>query len=347
MREGGPVSDRPFVTVAIPCLNERGFIEACIRGVLDQDYPADRLEILVADGGSGDGTRSILARLAAEHPRLRVIDNPDRIQAAGLNASVKVARGEVIVRMDAHCEYQRDYLSRCVEALEATGADNVGGAQRAQARTFFQRALCAALRSPLGVGGARYRSAENEGFVDTVFLGAFRRRVFETVGLYDSRAVTNEDAELNQRLLAAGGRIYLSRDIVVHYYPRATLPALARQYFNYGRGRARSFLKHRTLPSLRPALPFFMLAAAAALLAIPSLRPLIPLSFALYALATGTEALRVGRRLGAATAALVWAIFPVLHVCHGLGFAAGLLRYAAGPDWAPPERLSRPDLTCS
>ncbi|PYQ23837.1 MAG: glycosyltransferase family 2 protein [Acidobacteria bacterium] len=328
MREGGPVSDRPFVTVAIPCLN----VEACIRGVLDQDYPADRLEILVADGGSGDGTRSILARLAAEHPRLRVIDNPDRIQAAGLNASVKVARGEVIVRMDAHCEYQRDYLSRCVEALEATGADNVGGAQRAQARTFFQRALCAALRSPLGVGGARYRSAENEGFVDTVFLGAFRRRVFETVGLYDSRAVTNEDAELNQRLLAAGGRIYLSRDIVVHYYPRATLPAL---------------LKHRTLPSLRPALPFFMLAAAAALLAIPSLRPLIPLSFALYALATGTEALRVGRRLGAATAALVWAIFPVLHVCHGLGFAAGLLRYAAGPDWAPPERLSRPDLTCS
>jgi len=341
------MSSRPFVTVAIPCLNERAFIETCVRSVLAQDYPGDRLEVLVADGLSDDGTRGVLARLAAEDRRLRVIDNPERIQAAGLNATLKAARGEIIVRMDAHCDYQRDYLRRCVEALESTGADNVGGAQRARARTFFQSALCAALGSPLGVGGARYRSAENEGFVDTVFLGAFRRRVFETVGLYDSRAVTNEDAELNQRLLAAGGKIYLSRDIVVHYYPRATLPALARQYFKYGSGRARSLLKHRTLPSLRPTLPFAMVMAAAALAAVPLLRPLLPVFLGLYALASAAEALRVGHALGARTVALVWAIFPVLHLAHGLGFAAGLLRYAADPDWAPPERLSRSDLTCS
>src|SRR5262249_58680066 len=126
--------------------------------------------------------------------------------------------------------------------LARGGAASAGGAQRARARSAFQRALCAARDSPLAVGGARYRSGANEGFVDTVFLGAFKRRVFETVGLYDPRAVTNEDAELNQRLLDSGGRVYLSRDIVVHYHPRDSFGAVARQYFRYGRGRARTFL---------------------------------------------------------------------------------------------------------
>src|SRR2546428_5067522 len=249
------MSSWPFVTIAIRCLNETAFIEACLRSVLDQDYARDRLEVLVADGMSVDGTRPLLARIAEADPRIRVIDNPERIQAAGLNAILKLARGEVIVRMDTHCEYQRDYVRKCVETLARTGADNVGGAQRPRARTFFQKALCAALGSPLGLGGVKYRYPPKEGFVDTVFLGAFPRRVFETVGLYDPRAVTNEDAELNQRLLAAGGKVYLSRDIVVHYYPRASLPALARQYFRYGCGRARTLVKPRSLPSIRPTLP--------------------------------------------------------------------------------------------
>jgi len=330
----------PLATIAIPCLNERDSIQSCVRSVLAQDYPPEQLEILVADGRSADGTRDVLRRLAAADDRIRIIDNPERIQAAGLNAILKQARGDVIVRMDAHCDYRSDYVRKCVEVLESTGADNVGGAQRAEAKTFFQRALCAALASPLAAGGARYRSAENEGFVDTVFLGAFRRRVFETVGLYDPRAVTNEDAELNQRLLARGGRIYLSREIVVNYHPRRSFSALARQYFRYGVGRARTFLKHGALTTLRPALPFLMLAVAVALLATPRLHPLAPFALAVYALATGAEALRVAGAGGVAIAAVVWAIFPVLHVSHGLGFAAGLLRYTLARDWAPPERLS-------
>jgi succinoglycan biosynthesis protein ExoA len=335
------MKDWPLVTVAIPCFNEEASIEACLRGVLAQDYPRDRIEILIADGFSVDGTRAILSRLAKEDHRIRIIDNPERIQAAGLNAILKIARGAVIVRMDAHCDYQSDYVRKCVEVLESTGADNVGGAQRARAKTHFQKALSAALDSPLAVGGAKYRSAANEGFVDTVFLGAFRRRVFEAVGLYDPRASINEDAELNQRLLAIGGKIYLSRDIVVHYYPRSSLSALARQYFRYGTGRARTILKHGTLPSLRPAVPFFMVMAAAVLLIAPALRLFSPLVFGLYAFVTAVEAVRVGGAAGLITTAVVWAIFPVLHVCHGLGFAAGLLRYTLVPDWAPPELLPR------
>jgi succinoglycan biosynthesis protein ExoA len=333
------MADLPFVTIAMPCLNEAGYIDACVRSVLAQDYPADRLEILVADGGSTDGTLDVLRRLAEADPRVRVVPNPRRIQAAGMNEVIRVAKGDVVVRMDVHCEYAPDYVRRCIEVLEETGADNVGGAQRSRAQTWFQKALCAALESPLGVGGAKYRSPDNEGEVDTVFLGAFRRSVFETAGLYDPGAVTNEDAELNQRILDGGGRVYLSKKIVVHYYPRKGFRALAKQYFAYGRGRARTLCKHGTLPSWRPLFPFAFVVGGASLLAAPRLRPLAPLAFGAYAALTAAEALRVGRGAGARAVPIVWAIFPVMHVAHGAGFAAGLARYLRAPDW--PEAVER------
>jgi glycosyltransferase involved in cell wall biosynthesis len=332
----------PRVTIAMPAYNEERYIEACIASVQAQDYPRELIEILVADGRSTDQTRDILARLAAADPRIRMIDNPARLQAAGLGLLVKQATGDIFVRMDVHCEYAPDYVRRCVETLERTGADNVGGAQRAKARTFFQRALCAALTSPLGVGGAKYRSADAEGYVDTVFLGAFRRRVFETIGLWDPGAITNEDAELNQRILDSGGQIYLSRDIVVHYFPRDSFKSLATQYYKYGRGRARTLLKLGRFPTLRPVLPFAMVAGATALIALPPLWPIAPLAFATYALATGAEAVRVSGQLGPAAVPVVWAMFPVLHASHGVGFASGLLHYLRSPDWpAEPERIAK------
>lgn len=329
----------PLVTIAMPCLNEEAYIEACLRSIQSQDYPRDRLELLVADGRSSDGTPGVLERLRHEDARLQVIDNPERLQAAGMNAAIRRASGEVIVRMDVHCEYAPDYVRRCVETLERTGADNVGGAQRARARGRFQDAVCRALRSPLGVGGAAYRSEEREGWVDTVFLGAFRRRVFETAGLYDPKAFTNEDAELNQRLLGHGGRIFLSREIVVHYYPRSSLIAVARQYFRYGQGRARTLLKHGRLRSLRPMLPFLGVLGALGLLVIPALRPLFPWAIILYAVGVAAEAIRVTKAGAMRLTPLVALIFPVLHVSHGLGFGVGLVRFALRPDWGPVERL--------
>ncbi len=330
---------KPYVTIVMPCLDEERYIEACLASVLAQDYPADRFEVLVVDGGSRDRTRALVAALAAADGRVALVDNPARLQAPGMNAAIRRARGDIIVRMDVHCEYAGDYVRRCVEVLARTGADNVGGAQRARAATPFQRALCAALASPLGVGGASYRSAVNEGFVDTVFLGAFRRRVFEEVGLYDPGAITNEDAELNQRIHDAGGKIYLSREIVVSYHPRSSFAALARQYFRYGRGRARTLLKHGRLLSLRPLIPAAMVAAGATLLATSLVQPFTPLAFAGYGALTGLEAVRVGRAAGLAQIPTVWAIFPVLHLAHGVGFAAGLVQYLRRPDWTEPERL--------
>jgi cellulose synthase/poly-beta-1,6-N-acetylglucosamine synthase-like glycosyltransferase len=343
----------------MPCRDEEAHVEACVRAVQMQDWPRDRVEILIADGMSIDATREILARLAAEDSRIRLIDNPARIQAAGLNECVRRARGEIIVRMDVHADYRPDFVRQCVAALERTGADNVGGAARPKARTFFQRCVATALVSPLGIGGSRYRKADEQGFVESVWPGAFRREVFERVGLFDPNAVTNEDAELNQRIADSGGRVYLSRDIVVHYYPRSSPRSLARQYFRYGLGRARTLLKHGKLLAWRPALPFLWLASEALLLATSPWHPFALWSLAGYALATGAEAVRVAGTAPAGDdepsgetglfalsrrVATVWGIFPILHVSHGAGFAVGLVKYSLRPDWCPAERLAVSDV---
>jgi succinoglycan biosynthesis protein ExoA len=333
-----------LVTIAMACCDDEPYVEACIRSVQAQDWPYDQLEIVVADGMSIDATREILARLAAEDARIRLVDNPARIQAAGLNECIRCAQGDIIVRMDVHADYAVDFVRKCVEVLDRTGADNVGGAARPRAHTFFQRCVAAALSSPLGIGRSRNHETdvedEEEGEVDSVWPGAFRRDVFERVGTFDPRATTNEDAELNQRIVDAGGRVYMSREIVAHYYPRRSMRALARQYFDHGQARARTLLKHGRFVSWRPALPFLWLTSEAVLLATSAWHPLGTWSVAAYALVAGAEAVRVGRREGVVAIPVVWSIFPVLHVSHGAGFAAGLVRYALRPDWATAERLS-------
>jgi succinoglycan biosynthesis protein ExoA len=335
------MSSSPLVTIAIPCRDEEPYIEACIRSVQSQDWPGDRLEILVADGMSMDATREILARLAAEDTRILLVDNPARAHAAGLNECIRRSRGDIIVTMDVHADCAPDFVRKCVEVLDRTGADNVGGAARLRARTFFQRCVAAALESPLGTGDSQHRKADVEGDMESVWPGAFRREVFERVGTFDPRAIANEDAELNQRIVDAGGRVYMSPEIVVHYYPRESMRALARQYFKRGQARARMLLKHRRFPSWRPALPFLWLTSEAVLLGTSSWHPLGVWSLATYAFAAGAEAVRVGRREGLVAIPVVWSIFPVLHVSHGAGFAAGLVRYALRPDWAPAAQWTR------
>jgi glycosyltransferase involved in cell wall biosynthesis len=321
---------QPFVTIAMPCLNEAHFIEACLRSVQAQTYPKERIEILVADGGSTDGTREILARLAEEDGRIRVIDNPQRIQSVGLNHAIRAARGERIARMDVHADYAPNYLEKCVEVMERTGADNVGGAARCRARGPTQNAVAAALHSPLGFGGSSFRNPDTEGDVDTLFPGFFTREILDKVDLFDEGAIVNEDAEINQRILQAGGRIYLSREIEVHYYPRDTLRGLSSQYFRYGQGRARTLLKHGRLMRLRPAIPFL---AAVTGLVLAILAPKWALAAAAaYAVVALVEAVRLAKRFDAPLAT-TWLAFPVMHVSHAIGFGMGLVKYLLRPDW--------------
>ncbi len=332
----------PFVTLAIPCFNEEHHIEACIADVFAQDYPAERLEVLVGDGMSTDRTREILAELAARHDgRLRVIDNPRRLQAAAMNEMIAQARGDIVVRMDVHARYAKDFVRECVAVLAETGAQNVGGAARPIAQSWFQRAVCAALESRLAVGGSAYRNVDAEGFTDTVFPGAFPRHVFDVVGTFDANAITNEDAEINQRILQAGGRVYVSRRIVVHYFPRDSYAGLAKQYFKYGKGRARTFLKHRGLPTIRPALPFFAVVGSAVMLATSPLHPFTPFAAGLYGAANLFEAFRVCRGRSLAMVPAVASIFPLLHFSHGIGFGVGLVHYALHPDWSPEAPVGK------
>lgn len=193
-----------------------------------------------------------------------------------------------------------------------------------------------ALRSPLGAGGAPYRDAWHAGFVDTVFLGAFRREVFDRIGLYDEASVANEDAEINQRIVQSGGRIYLSPEIKVRYFPRRSFAGVARQYFGYGHWRARTLLKHGRLLTLRSFLPFLTLLAGLVLLLVEPRWALA--AVLLYAALTALEAVRVGRQLPLHRLATVWALFPVIQFSQGVGFGLGLVRYALRPDWKPAAR---------
>lgn len=342
---------RPFVSIVIPCLNEESSITECLDSILSQDYPRDNIEILIADGGSSDDTPGVIERYAKANAAatIRLLRNPERIQAAGCNRAIAASRGDVIVRMDAHARYQADYVTNCVNALAMTGAAIVGGAQRAVWRTAFQRAMVAALESPLAVGDAAYRNPRNEGFVDTVWLGAFRRAAFERVGLYDPCAVTNEDAELNHRVARAGGRVFLSRDIVAYYYPRESLRGLARQYFRYGMGRARTSLKHRSLQSPRPLAPLLLVVALLSLgLAAPfssTAETSLAIFGSLYLIAIGFESVRIGLRRGLDITPDILAILPTIHFSWGTGFLAGLFRYVIKPNWSEEPRLAprRPD----
>ena len=193
---------------------------------------------------------------------LRLIDNPGRVQASGMNLGIKEARGEFIVRADAHCLYPPGYVRRCIELLERLepiGVANVGGYIHPLGQSLTQLAVCLALSHPLGAGDARWRLGKKSGFVDTVYLGTFRRRVLAEIGFYDPGAHPNEDAELNLRLIKSQKKIYLDSSIKVYYFVRDSFKRLAHQFYHYGRGRAYTTWKHRRLTSWRQLAPVLLL----------------------------------------------------------------------------------------
>lgn len=318
-----PLPDEPRVSVVIPVRNEAATVTAAVRSALEQDYGGN-IEVVVADGRSDDGTPAIIAELAQTDRRVRLIDNPGLSAASGLNAAIEAANGNVIVRCDGHAALPRGYVATAVELLEDTGADNVGGIQAARGVAPIERAIAAAMAARFGTGGARYRSNGPAGYVDTVYLGVFRREALDRVGGFDTSLERNQDYELNYRLRDSGGTVYFDPRLAVEYRPRSSIGELWRQYFRYGRGKRRVLQMHpRSVRLRQTAAPALVagLAASAALLATPARRVGLVVPVAYAAGVVGTAAVESIRRRDPAMAYLA-AVLPTMHLSWGLGFLA-------------------------
>jgi glycosyltransferase involved in cell wall biosynthesis len=321
---------RPFVSIAIPCRNEAPYIAGCLASILASDYPMDQLEILVADGRSDDGTREILQRHAAEHPCITVLDNQQMSTPAALNLAIRSASGSVVIRMDAHVLYPPDYVRQLVEALEETGADNVGGVLETipADTTPTARAVALGLSHPFGVGNSHFRTGTRERReVDTVPFGCYRREIFDRIGLFDEELVRNQDDEFNFRLIARGGRVLLLPEVTCRYFARRSFRQLARMYYQYGYFKPLVARKVGRVMTARQLVPSMLIAAllgsAALSLWVPAAAAAFGSLAALYAgcvLACAAAAAGTDLRCGLALAA----VFPTLHFSYGIGFIRGI-----------------------
>lgn len=335
----------PFIAVAVPVLNEERYIGPCLDSLLAQ-WPHDRMQILVLDGGSTDGTAAVVATYAGRHACVTLMPNPVRLQSAACNLAARIAdpRAKLLLRADAHASYPPGFVQGCLDAMQRTGAtsvvvpmrtvpdpvadhvDDLGAAVRgAAAGAGTQRAIAAAQNSRLGNGGSAHRSGGGSRWVEHGHHALFDRAFFQRVGGYDETFSHNEDAELDRRAQRAGGRIWMHADAPVAYYPRRDLASLFRQYVRHGRGRARTLLKHRARPRLRQVLPLFVLAGCLGGLLLTPLHPafgLAPLGYALLCLGWG--AARAGQDGDLALLAMGPAAMA-MHLGWAIGFLDGTL----------------------
>jgi cellulose synthase/poly-beta-1,6-N-acetylglucosamine synthase-like glycosyltransferase len=328
----------PFISIVVPIRNEQDTIERLTRSLLDQDYPPDRYEILMADGGSTDRTRELLAAVDG-HARVRVLDNPGRTAPAALNVAIAKARGDIVTRVDGHSYVAPDYLSRIVAVMQETGESVVGGPVLMFADTPFRKALVEALYSKVGVGAVPYRTLRTRAYVESLQTGSFKRAVLDQVGPFDEALAVVEDLDMNTRIRKAGYRLLLDPSIRFWYLPRPSLRALWRQIVTVGLVKVRILRKHPDIFRWKYVLPSAFVAALAAALALAAWGATAGFAFlAAYALVVFGFALSRVPRLGAGAMRLVL-ILPTLHVGYGLGFLEGvgemILGRTSQPEGAP------------
>ena len=248
------INNLPFVSVILPVRNEEKRIKGCLEAISNQSYPKEKMEVLIIDGMSEDRTRQLISPFG-----FIIIDNPKKAIASACNIGIKNAKGDIIVRVDARVRIPKDYIRRCVKILLETGADNAGGKQEVvSGSSLVQEAAAYADKSPFGRGNNQRES----GWVNTVYLGCFRKEIFEKVGLFDEDPLTiPEDTDMDTRIIKSGGRIYFDNRIISYYCPRDNFKDLWKLYFVYGGAAASYFIKHKKL-SLRKSAPILLLPVA-------------------------------------------------------------------------------------
>jgi len=345
--------NRPIISIVIPVRNEAAYIERCIESIYAQDFAEHAFEVLAVDGMSRDGTTQILQNLKFKFQNLKVLENPKKTVSSGVNIGVQNTTGEIIFRMDAHAEYGADYIKTCLEVMERTGADNVGGPAipLAGGRSPRSQAIALAHLSPFGLGGGTFRNLTAEGYVQTVWPGCFKRDAFRRVGLLDERLTRTEDIEFNSRIVRSGGRIYLSPRIRSYYICRTRLRYLWRQRWLDGIGVVQTVIINRSAPKLRHFVPLLFVGSLAVLAAVSLagsgwLRNTALLLLGVEALSYATacayfslrmmtlsrEARRMTRndKIHPLAIALQPLVFATLHFSYGLG---SLWALVTAPAW--------------
>lgn len=327
----------PVVTIIMPVRNELDFIEHSLAAATHQTYPPDRLEILIVDGNSDDGTRQYLTHYLKQQksqstPTIHLLDNPARYMPAGFNLALQQARGDIIIIVGGHCLIAQNYVSQCVRVLGQTQADCVGGPMATQGETYMAQAIAQAQSSPFGVGGVAFRTGQSQGgYVDTVAFGAYRRDVFSRIGNFDEELIRNQDDEFNFRLTQAGGKIWLDPSIQSVYYSRASLPRLWRQYYQYGLYKVRVIQKRKAVPSWRHLVPALFVLSLCLSLLMTLLTGKLRWSGAVVAPYLGANLLATAwaARQNWALGPMLPLAFATLHLAYGFGFLAGLWRWRA------------------
>lgn len=326
------VENAPFVSIIMPVRNESDFIELAVRSILDNGYPADKMEVIVVDGMSDDGTRAKVEKLSLADDRVKMLDNPKRIVPTAMNVGLEAARGDVFIRIDGHAEVPSDFVTKSIECLrEHPDAWVVGGHMETVAEGFVGRAIASAMRSPVGVGNSRFRLGDYEGWVDTVAFGTHHKWILDRIGYFDEELVRNQDDEFNLRIILAGGKIWMSKSIKSRYFSRTSLRKLWRQYFQYGFWRIRTLQKHKRPATFRQLVPLLLVSSSLLLGLFGRLwRPawvLLGIEAGLYLLGLAAGAVGVGYKSGWKYALPAPLIFGILHFAYGLGSLWGGVRF--------------------
>jgi len=318
---------QPLVSVIIPTRQEKATIGKCLDSILANSYPLDKLEIIVVDGMSSDGTREIVEGYMTQYPMVKLLDNPRRITPVALNIGIKAAQGDIIVILGAHSYMNQDFLPQSVKALsEHPEADCVGGIAEAIGGTPWQQAVKAAFKSPFSTGSAKY--SRKKGWVTTVVYGAYRKEAFEKYGLFDERFIRAQDYEFNLRIVRARGKIYQDPAIRSYYHPRSSPAKLFNQYFQYGDWKMRVLMKHGML-SIKNFIPplYFLTILGTALGALANRISLYVLFFLVgsYLLSLVPIALWARKRNAAGNPFLIAIVLFLIHTGFSMGFYKGAI----------------------
>ena len=330
----------PNVSIIVPCYNEEGTIGSLLQAILAQTFPRHDMEVVIADGLSTDGTRAVIAEFGRSNPDLaiRIVENARRTIPSSLNRAMTEARGDILIRLDAHSAPIPEYVERCVQDIRAGKGTNVGGVWniRPGGTGWIARGIAAAASHPLGAGDALYRIGAPAGPVDTVPFGAFRRQVFDQVQGFDETLLTNEDYEFNVRIRRSGGVVWLDPQIVSTYISRATLPELAAQYWRYGFWKSRMLLRYPDTLRWRQALPpvfvLGLLVLAVLSLFVPAARYALLLGLCLYVAALLAAGIAEGIRERDSMLAVGCVLaLATMHLAWGTGFLWSLVKTLVVP----------------